>query len=86
MVIDVEDVVDIDIYNRFDKYYRQKISVERDINILPKFTSRSLILDQGCQAEQSSNQEVNLKAYYLRYKNEQSATNETLPSMVEVAC
>jgi hypothetical protein len=28
LLIDVEDIVDIDIYNRFEKYYKNKIYVE----------------------------------------------------------
>ena len=42
LAIEVEDVADVDIYNRFDKYYREKIWVDNKDNKIPKFVSLSL--------------------------------------------
>jgi hypothetical protein len=49
LVVDVEDVVDIDIYNRFEKYYLEKIkTVDSEISSgVRKPSSFSLNLDRS---------------------------------------
>lgn len=47
IIIEVEDVVDVDIYNRFDQYYRDKIALKGDQLIFKKNRSKSLELALG---------------------------------------
>lgn len=80
----MEDIVGVDIYNRFDKYYREKICVNLDAHFLSNESSPSHRLNSVSLKETKHNFHKSGENSTLGLFPKEKLTTETLPSVVDV--